>query len=126
MRVALLSPFIHPIRDPFVGGTEASIYRLATGLSRQGVSVVCYACEGSVIPGVEIRTCGVAASALAYPHEPNEMSGEEILAIRAYEDVVMYRASAGFLLLSHRFCQSQHFSRADALASSGRMMKNQL
>jgi len=94
MRVALLSPFIHPIRDPFVGGTEASIYRLATGLSRQGVSVVCYACEGSVIPGVEIRTCGVAASALAYPHEPNEMSGEEILAIRAYEDVVMYRAIA--------------------------------
>ena len=94
MRVALLSPFIHPIREPFVGGTEASIYRLASGLSRQGVSVVCYACDGSVIPGVEIRTCGVAASALAYPHEPNEMSGEEILTIRAYEDVVMYRAIA--------------------------------
>jgi glycosyltransferase involved in cell wall biosynthesis len=94
MRVALLSPFIYPIREPFAGGTGASIYRLASGLSRQGVSVVCYACEGSIIPGVEIRTCGVAAGAIAYPCEPDEMSGEEILAIRACEDVIMYRAIA--------------------------------
>ena len=29
MKVALLSPFIHPIVEPFVGGIEASIHRLA-------------------------------------------------------------------------------------------------
>jgi len=92
MKVALLSPFIHPIVEPFVGGIEASIHRLASGLSCQGVSVVCYACEGSVIPGVEVRTCGASASALAYPREPDEMNEEEILTIRAYEDTIMYQA----------------------------------
>jgi glycosyltransferase involved in cell wall biosynthesis len=92
LKIAILSPFIHPIVEPFMGGTEASVYRLASELSRQEVEVVCYACEGSVIPGVEIRTCGVATSALAYPRSPQEMTGEEILTIRAYEDTVMYQA----------------------------------
>src|SRR2546430_3602045 len=92
MKIALLSPFIHPIVEPFVGGIEASIHRLARGLRRQKVDVVCYACEGSVIPGVEIRTCGASANALAYPREPDEMNEKEILAIRAYEDEIMYQA----------------------------------
>ena len=92
MKIALLSPFIHPIIEPFVGGTEAFLARFATALSRQGVEVVCYACEGSVIPGVEIRTCGVPRSALAYPRDPHELSGDEILKIRAYEDAIIYQA----------------------------------
>ena len=92
MKVAILSPFIHPIAEPFIGGAEASVYRLTSGLSRQGVEVVCYACEGSVIPGVEIRTCGVATNALAYPRPVHEMNGEEILTIHAYEDTIMYQA----------------------------------
>lgn len=91
MKVAILSPFIHPIVEPFVGGIEASLYRLAMGLS-QKADVVCYACEGSVIPGVEIRTCGASASALAYPREPDDMSEEEIQTVRAYEDHIMYQA----------------------------------
>ena len=94
LRVALLSPLAYPIVEPFRGGTEATIYRLASGLSRQGVDVVCYACEGSVIPGVEIRTCGVFANALVHPCAVHEMSGEQMQAIRAYEDAVMYRAIA--------------------------------
>jgi UDP-glucose:tetrahydrobiopterin glucosyltransferase len=92
LKVAFLSPLIHPIVDPFVGGTEALIHRLALGLSRQGVEVVCYACEGSVIPGVEMRSCGVSAGALAYPRALDEMNGEEVLLIRACEDAVMYQA----------------------------------
>ena len=93
MKVALLSPLVHPIVEPFRGGTEATIYRLASGLSRQGVDVVCYACEGSVIPGVEIRTCG-SLPMLLHPCAVHEMSGEQMQAIRAYEDAVMYRAIA--------------------------------
>ena len=94
LKVALLSPLVHPIVEPFRGGTEATIYRLASGLSRQGVDVVCYACEGSVIPGVEIRTCGIFGNALAHPCAVHEMSGEQMQTIRAYEDAVMYRAIA--------------------------------
>jgi glycosyltransferase involved in cell wall biosynthesis len=91
MKVAILSPFIHPIVEPFVGGIEASLHRLASGLS-QTVDVVCYACEGSVIPGVEIRTCGAFASALAYSRELDDMNEEEMQNIRAYEDNIMYQA----------------------------------
>lgn len=91
MKVAILSPFMHPIAEPFVGGIEASIHRLASGLS-QKVDVVCYACEGSVIPGVEIRTCGASASVLAYPCEPKDMNEKEIKTIRANEDKVVYQA----------------------------------
>lgn len=91
MKVAILSPFIHPVVEPFVGEIEASIHRLASGLS-QKVDVVCYACEGSVIPGVEIRTCGAFASALVYPRAPDDMSEEEIRTKRAYEDRIMYQA----------------------------------
>ncbi len=92
MKIALLSPFIHPIVEPFVGGTEAFLARFATALTHRGIEVVCYACEGSVIPGVEIRTCGVPPSALAYPRAPHELKGDEILTIRAYEDAVLYQA----------------------------------
>ena len=92
LKVALLSPFIHPIVEPFVGGTEAFLARFALALRHRGIDVICYACEGSQIPGIEIRTCGVAMSALAYPRASQEMGGDEILAIRAYEDAVMYAA----------------------------------
>jgi glycosyltransferase involved in cell wall biosynthesis len=123
MKIALLSPFIQPIVEPFVGGTEAFLACFASALRRQGVDVVCYACEGSYIPGVDIRTCGVSRGALAYPRAPHELNGDEILAIRAYEDTVMYQAieeirndslidvlhnhsfSAFPLLLSHRIPQ---------------------
>ena len=64
MKVALLSPFGYPIAEPFAGGTEAFLFRLATGLLKRGVEVVCYACEGSDIPGAEIRTCGVVGKLL--------------------------------------------------------------
>jgi glycosyltransferase involved in cell wall biosynthesis len=90
MKIALLSPFFQPVVEPFVGGTEAFVAHFAMALQRQGIEVVCYACEGSVIPGVEIRTCGVPQAALAYPRAPHELSGEVILKIRAYEDAVMH------------------------------------
>lgn len=92
MKVALLSPFIYPIVEPFVGGTEAFLARFAMGLQQQGVEVVCYTCEGSVMAGVEIRTCGVAGAALAYPRALHDLNGDEILTIRAYEDAVMFQA----------------------------------
>jgi UDP-glucose:tetrahydrobiopterin glucosyltransferase len=92
VKIALLSPFFQPIVEPFAGGTEAFVAHFAMALQQQGIEVVCYACEGSNIPGVEIRTCGVPRGALAYPRAPQELSGEDILNIRAYEDAVMYQA----------------------------------
>ncbi len=92
MKVALLSHMVVPIAEPFIGGMESFFYRLATGLCREGVDVVCYACEGSFIPGAEIRTCGVPNSDLVYPRPVRELNGEQILDIRAREDTAIYRA----------------------------------
>ena len=92
MKVALLSPFIYPIVKPFVGGLEAYLFSLATALVRQGVEVICYACEGSEIPGVEIRTCGVLRDALVQPRTAYRMKRNEVLSLQAYEDAVMWSA----------------------------------
>jgi glycosyltransferase involved in cell wall biosynthesis len=92
LKVALLSPFGYPIVEPFAGGTEAFIFRLATGLLRRGVEVVCYACEGSCIPGVEIRTCGVSREALVSSQLPGMMSVAERAALRTSEDAAMRAA----------------------------------
>jgi len=74
VKIALLSPFFQPVVEPFVGGTEAFVAHFAMALKQQGIDVVCYACEGSAIPGVEIRTLGVPQAALAYPRAPHELS----------------------------------------------------
>lgn len=81
-----------PIAEPFAGGMDSFFYRLATGLCRAGVDVVCYACEGSVIPGVEIRTCGVPNNGFVYPKPIPQLNGEEMIDIRAREDTAFYRA----------------------------------
>src|SRR5579883_3280943 len=81
-----------PIAEPFIGGMESFLYRLAIGLRREGVDVVCYACEGSFIPGVEIRTCGVPNSDLVYPQPVPSLNGEQAFDIRAREDSAFYRA----------------------------------
>lgn len=60
MKIALLSPFKSAIREPFTGGTNAFIHRLSADLASRGHEVICYAPEGSEIPGVHVRSMGVA------------------------------------------------------------------
>ena len=96
MKVALLSPFWYPIADPFQGGSGTALYHLAISLLQRGVEVVCYACEGSVIPGVELRSCGVFEP-LCYPRAVHEMNGEEMRILRARQDAIIYQAIADAL-----------------------------
>jgi UDP-glucose:tetrahydrobiopterin glucosyltransferase len=88
MKVALLSPMSYPIAEPFVGGVEAFLFRLATALQRQGIEVVCYACEGSNIPGTEIRTCGISKETLV-PQMTREKKdvGAVVKALKAFKNV---------------------------------------
>ncbi len=90
MKVALLSHFWHPIAEPFVGGTEAFLFRFATALLQRGIEVVCYGCEGSNIPGTEMRTLGVSHGELA-PLQRG-MSGSQMIALRDHENAVMWAA----------------------------------
>jgi glycosyltransferase involved in cell wall biosynthesis len=92
VKVALVSHFWYPIAEPFVGGTEAFIFRCAAALARAGIEVVCYACEGSQIPGVEIRTLGVAQGELATLQTQEGRSSYRMIALRDREDAVMWAA----------------------------------
>jgi UDP-glucose:tetrahydrobiopterin glucosyltransferase len=92
LNIALFAPFTYPVIEPFRGGTGAAIYRLATSLTRQNIDVVCYAREGSAIPGVTIRAYDGENKQLAYPRPLAQMGREELLAIHARQDAAMYDA----------------------------------
>lgn len=55
--IALLAPLVSPIRQPFLGGAQALLADLATGLARRGHTVTLYASQGSdadTLPGVTL------------------------------------------------------------------------
>jgi UDP-glucose:tetrahydrobiopterin glucosyltransferase len=54
MRITLLAPLVAPIAPPFLGGAQALLYGLATGLVRRGYDVALYAADGSDVPGVHM------------------------------------------------------------------------
>jgi len=92
LNIALFAPFTYPVIEPFIGGTGAAIHRLATSLTRRNIDVVCYARQGSAIPGVKIRAYDEGDEQLAYPRPVAQMEQEELLAIHARQDAAMYRA----------------------------------
>ena len=65
MRIAMVAPLVTPIREPQLGGSQAIVADLATGLHARGHEVHVYAASGSEIPGVTVIDSGVDASSLA-------------------------------------------------------------
>ena len=65
MRIAIVAPLVTAIREPQLGGSQAIVADLATGLHARGHEVHVYAASGSEIPGVTIVDSGVDASSLA-------------------------------------------------------------
>ncbi|HLZ21659.1 MAG TPA: glycosyltransferase [Ktedonobacterales bacterium] len=64
MRIALLAPLVSPIAPPFLGGAQALLFDLATGLAARGHAVTLYAADGSDVPGVRIVPLGIDAATL--------------------------------------------------------------
>ena len=64
MRIALLAPLVSPIAPPFLGGAQALLADLASGLAARGHDVTLYAADGSDVPRVRIVTFGVDAATL--------------------------------------------------------------
>lgn len=64
MRIALVAPLVSPIAPPYLGGAQALLADLASGLARRGHDVTLYAAEGSDVPGVRIETLGINSSEL--------------------------------------------------------------
>jgi glycosyltransferase involved in cell wall biosynthesis len=65
MRIAIVAPLVTPIREPQLGGSQAIVADLATGLQARGHEVHVYAASGSEIPGVTVVDSGVDPSSLA-------------------------------------------------------------
>lgn len=65
MRIALLAPLVSPIAPPFLGGAQALLYDLASGLARRGHTVTLYAADGSHAPGVTVVHTGIDSTRLA-------------------------------------------------------------
>src|SRR5438309_1394873 len=65
MRIAIVAPLVTAIREPQLGGSQAIVADLATGLQSRGHEVHVYAASGSEIPGVTVIDSGVDASSLA-------------------------------------------------------------
>ena len=64
MRIALLAPLISAIAPPFLGGSQALLADLASGLARRGHEVTLYAADGSVVPGVRVVQPGIDPATL--------------------------------------------------------------
>src|SRR5579859_952216 len=97
MRIALLAPLVSPIAPPFLGGAQALLFDLATGLAARGHAVTLYATDGSDVPGVRIVPLGIDAATLrpaiftasrhdaAVDSDAGDESGDEEDAFRSEE-----------------------------------------
>lgn len=65
MRIAIIAPLVTRIREPQLGGSQAVVTDLATGLQNRGHEVHVYAASGSSIAGVTVVDTGVDADSLA-------------------------------------------------------------
>ena len=65
MRIAIVAPLVTAIREPQLGGSQAFLSDLATGLTARNHEVHVYAASGSSIPGVTVRDTGVDPQSLA-------------------------------------------------------------
>jgi UDP-glucose:tetrahydrobiopterin glucosyltransferase len=65
MRIALLAPLVSPIAPPFLGGAQALLADLASGLVARGHTVTLYAADGSAVPGVDTPVLGIDSSQLS-------------------------------------------------------------
>lgn len=66
MRIALVAPLVTPIAQPYVGGAQALVAELATGLARRHHAVTLFARYGSTVPP-EIHLEPIAVPASVQP-----------------------------------------------------------
>ena len=65
MKLAIVAPLVSPIREPELGGSQAFVSELASGLVRRGHDVHLYAASGSAVRGVEVIDTGIDHRQLA-------------------------------------------------------------
>lgn len=75
LRIALVAPLVSPIAEPFLGGSQALVFDLATELAARGHAVTLFAADGSRVPGVETVVLGIDGAALA----PADFTGSAVV-----------------------------------------------
>lgn len=64
LNIAFVAPLVSPIADPFLGGSQALLADLATGLAQRGHAVTLFAADGSHAAGVEVVRLGIDSAQL--------------------------------------------------------------
>ncbi len=92
MKVALVASPVTPLRPAQMGGAQAMVSDLASGLSRRGHDVWLYCASGSDVPGVRLVTVPSpkdASSALVMPGGPPPLPAPGVTAaIKAMFDLI--------------------------------------
>jgi glycosyltransferase involved in cell wall biosynthesis len=109
LRIALVAPLVSPIAEPFLGGSQALLHDLASGLAARGHAVTLFAADGSRVTGAEMVTLGIDAALMTpasfgtpAPAGAAAQEMERVAFLRiAYE--VRRRASDFDLVHSHAF-----------------------
>jgi glycosyltransferase involved in cell wall biosynthesis len=65
MRIAIVAPLVTPIREPQLGGSQALLSDIASGLTDRGHDVDVYAARGSAVQGARVIDTGVDAERLS-------------------------------------------------------------
>jgi glycosyltransferase involved in cell wall biosynthesis len=106
VRLAIVAPFVTPIREPHCGGAQAFVADLARGLVRRGHEVHLYAASGSHVAGVDVVDIGVDHRALAATlYRPGgEAAEEDAAAADAFAAVYTAIGDGGYdLVHNHAF-----------------------
>lgn len=87
--MALVAPLVSAIADPFLGGSQALLADLATGLAAAGHEVTLFAADGSQVPGVEVPRLGIDPASFAAAR--HGLSGPAAAAAAARQRVAFMR-----------------------------------
>jgi glycosyltransferase involved in cell wall biosynthesis len=96
VRIALLAPLISPIAPPFLGGAQALLSDLATGLAARGHAVTLYAADGSHVPGVRTVTLGIDPATLT-PARFADGTGDAESPDGEDDELALYRGAYAFM-----------------------------
>src|SRR2546427_228838 len=113
----VVGPPVTPLQAAQLGGAQAFLCDLATGLSQRGHEVLLYCAEGSEVPGVELVEIPVApgaAQALVMPGSGEEPAASPAIR-RAFELVFEELRSRGADVVSQHAFDAEAIQLSDGL-----------
>lgn len=117
LKIAVVASPVTPLQPAQLGGAQAFLCDLATGLSRRGHEVLIYCAEGSEVPGVDLVEIPVAPGAdhaLVMPGSGEEPAASPVIR-RAFELLFQELRSRGADVVSQHAFDAEAMEMSDGL-----------